>query len=272
MDAAYQRFELVHGITAGYDSRTVLAAARKHRDRIRTVTVRQGRMPDDHRDIAVPARLLGKLAIPHTVIRARPAMSAEFSKAFKENVLFAHDHYGPDAEAIAARFARQKVVVTGSGAEVVKTCFRERIDAGRGHYTGADLARVQWMGDNAFAVNHFSAWLRETGDLYDVHLLDLLAWEQLDGGWLAATQLEFDIAWREIFTPFNCRALLECLLSVEERYRRGPDYPAFSALVEMMWPELLAEPLNPEGRARNFRVARSWWRTTKRIMQRRPGG
>ena len=272
MDAAYQRFDLVHGVTAGYDSRTVLAASRKHRERIRMVTVRQGHMPDDHRDIVVPTRMLGKLNVPYTVIKALPGMSSEFSKAFKQNVFLAHDHYGPDAEAILAHFARKKVVVTGSGAEVAKFCFRDRADGNKSRYTGEDLSGIQWMGSNEYAVKHFSEWLEETGDPHNIHILDLLAWEQLDGSWLAATQLEFDIAWRDIFTPFNCRALLVCLLSIDERYRKAPDYQVFRMLVEMMWPELLDEPFNPKFEMKNRKVATSWWRRTKKMVKRRIGG
>ena len=48
-------------------------------------------------------------------------MSGEFSKAFKENVFLAHDHYGQVAETILASFSRQKVVVTGNGAEVCQS-------------------------------------------------------------------------------------------------------------------------------------------------------
>lgn len=268
MDAAYRRFDLVHGITAGYDSRTVLAAARKHRERVQAVTVRQGRMPDDHRDIVVPARLLDKLGISHTVIKSLPTMSSEFSKTFKENIFFAHDHYGPDAEAILAHFSRQKVAVTGSGAEVAKTYFREMVGANKSRITGEDLSRGYVMGNNEFAVRHFSEWLQETGELYNVPVLDLFTWEQTGGSWLAAVQMEFDFAWRDIFTPFNCRALLVCLLSIDECYRSGPDYRAFRALIEMMWPELLDEPINPQVESENPQFARSWWRSTKRIVKR----
>ena len=59
--------------------------------------------------------------------------------------------------------------------------------------------------------------------------------------------MEFDIAWRDIFTPFNCRELLVCLLSVDERYRSAPDYTVFKLLIEKMWPELMNEPINPQG-------------------------
>jgi hypothetical protein len=245
MDAAYRRFDPVLGMTSGLDSRMVLAASRKHINRIDGMTVRQGQMPDDHPDLTVSAQLLGRLGRPHQVVKALPYMSAAFSKAFKENVFLAHDHYGPDAEAILHAYGRSRVVATGSGAEVARASFRARIDASKSEYTGDELARLLYMADSDFAVHAYRQWLGESRHIYDVHPLDLLCWENLHGNWLAGTQLEFDYAWRDIFTPFNCRSLLVTLLRIEEKCRSAPHYSAFRQLIEKLWPELLAEPINP---------------------------
>ncbi len=59
------------------------------------------------------------------------------------------------------------------------------------------------------------------------------------------TQLEFDIAWREIITPYNCRDVLTTMLGVDERYRCAPDYTLFKRLIDRLWPEVLSEPINP---------------------------
>jgi len=246
MRAIRLRFDFVIGMTAGFDSRIVLAASRYTKAGIEGVTVRQGRMLDSHQDLAVAARVLGKVGVPHRVIKALPYMSAGFSRVFKQNVFLAHDHYGPDVEAILDCFGRSKVAVTGGGAEVVKQPFRNRVNPAASRLTAGDLAALQWMGGNEFAVNSYDRWLDSLGELYNVHLLDLFSWEQSHGNWLAATQMEFDLAWRDILTPFNCREFLVTMLSIDERYRSSPDHLASRALIEQMWPELLDEPINPD--------------------------
>ena len=246
MAAATNRFDLVLGMTAGYDSRIVLAASRKVSNKLPAVTVRQGRMPDTHQDIVIASRLFGKIGIAHDIVNALPYMSAAVSKTFKENVFLAHDHYGPDAEAILDRYGRKKVVVTGSGAEVARVPFEKSIDRNKREYTALDLSKLQRMEGNQFAVKYFQRWLDEFKEPCKIHLLDLFSWEQSHGNWLAGTQMEFDIAWRDIFTPFNCRELLVCLMSVDERYRSAPDYTLFKLLIEKMWPELMSEPINPQ--------------------------
>ncbi|MGA9031170.1 MAG: hypothetical protein WB402_01450, partial [Sulfuricaulis sp.] len=244
--AAAQRFDLALGITAGLDSRLLLAAARDIKDALSFVTVWQGNMPDDHPDITIPGRLLDRLGLPHEVIRAAESVTPDFSQAFKRSVYLAHDHYGPDAEAILRRFSRAKAVLTGSGAEVGRCSFRKELPwSDRRTITSAHLARLQRMDGQPFAMQHFAKWLEDAHPRYNVKLLDLFEWEQGHGNWLAMTQLEFDIAWREIITPYNCRDVLTTLLAVDERYRRAPDYVFFHRLIEKLWPDVLQEPINP---------------------------
>jgi hypothetical protein len=244
--AAANRFDLALSLTAGLDSRLVLAAARTVVDRLSIVTIRQGRMPDGHADIAIPARLLKRLGLSHEIVRASSSMTPEFSLQFKENVYLAHDHYGHDAEAILQRFSRTKAALTGSAAEVGRTPFRGKLPlADYVKFTPELLAWLEYGSTHPFLVAHFREWLADAGQQKFVKLLDLFEWEQDYGNWLAMTQLEFDVAWREIFTPYNCREVLATMLAVDERYRKPPDFLLFRSAIQKAWPELLIEPINP---------------------------
>jgi hypothetical protein len=259
--AATQRFDLVLALTAGFDSRLVLAAARGNRDQLSFVTVQQNKMQADHQDLAVPARLLKRLGLSHEIIRANATMTDDFRRIFKQGVYLAHDHYGPDAEAILMHFSRTKAILTGSGAEVGRCSFRKELPFSESRSVApANLATLQRMGNEPFALRHFEHWLNDAAPRHNVRLLDLFEWEQGHGNWLAMTQLEFDIAWREIITPYNCREVLTTLLGVDERYRSAPDYILFKRLIAKLWPELLAEPINPRPRQQLMRrIKRKFW-------------
>lgn len=260
--AAAQRFDLALALTAGLDSRLVLAAAKEVRDRVSFVTVQQNGMPEDHPDLAVPARLLQGHGLPHEIIRTGTTMTADFSRVFKRGVYLAHEHYGPDAEAILRRFSRTKAALTGSGAEVGRCSFRKDLPFSDSRsITPAILARLQRMDREPFALRHFEHWLSDATPRHNVKLLDLFEWEQGHGNWLAMTQLEFDIAWHEIITPYNCREVLTTLLGVEERYRRAPGYTIFSRLIERLWPEVLQLPFNPRPRQHLFHQLKDAVRT-----------
>jgi hypothetical protein len=246
IEAASRRFDLALALTAGWDSRLVLAASRGVTDKLEYMTVRQGNMPDTACDVVTTSRLLARLGLQHHVVKALPAMSAEFSYRFKRSVFLAHNHYGGDAEAILAWSRRRKVVMTGSGAEISRCSFRAELPfSDLRRITAGDLARLQRMDGLDFAIEAFEAWLAATGDRDVFNVLDLFEWEQGHGNWLAMTQLEFDSAWRDIFTPYNCREVLSTLLSVDERYRRKPDFLLFKKAIERFWPEVMAEPINP---------------------------
>jgi hypothetical protein len=243
--AGAARFDLALSLTAGLDSRLVLAAARHVKDHLTYVTVRQAKMPDNHADIEVPARLLRSLGLPHQVIRAELAMSPEFAYAFKSSAFLSHDHYGADAEAIFRTFGRKKVALVGSGGEIGR-CYT-RVSRLRVWITSLEktLARFEIGAVQKFAVHHYRKWLEDIGDTHNVSVLDLFEWEQGHGNWVAMTELEFDIAWQDIYTPYNCRAALATMLSVNAKYRKGPKYRLFYMLIRKLWPEVLAEPVNP---------------------------
>jgi hypothetical protein len=105
------------------------------------------------------------------------------------------------------------------------------------------------MEGQPFAIRHFEDWLADVGDGHGINLLDLFEWEQGHGNWLATTQLEFDSAWGDIFTPYNCREVLTTLLAVDERDRRKPHCRLFRELMQRLWPNVLSEPINPQKRA-----------------------
>lgn len=245
LTAAAARFDLALSVTAGLDSRIVLAASKQVCNHVSCMTVRQARAPDDCADVMVPARLLKKLGLDHHVVRAAATTTPEFSEKFKQNVFLAHDHYGPDAEAILGSFLRQKVAVTGSGAEVGR-CFLSSKVFDHMKRTPQLLAALQEMRGNDFAIRQCREWLDDVGQIRDLNfeVLDLFEWEE-GCNWLAMTQLEFDIAWRDILTPYNCRQVLASMLSVNKKYREPPNHELFTRLIARLWPEVLCEPINP---------------------------
>jgi hypothetical protein len=246
LKAAANRFDLALSVTAGLDSRLVLAASRPFCDLIDYMTVRQIRMPDDHADISTPLQLLSQLGLKHNVVKSSLIIDDEYLNVFKKNVPVAHAIYAPDAYAIFRRYRRKKVVVTGSTSEVSRSSFRALL--GRPKYakvTVEDFSLLQGMGNHPFARKHYEQWLAGVGEAYNVDVLNLFEWELDDGNWLAMCQTEFDIAWRDIFTPFNCRDLITCLLSVEEQHMKYPDYEVYRKLILNMWPEVLSVPINP---------------------------
>jgi hypothetical protein len=248
---AANRFDLAISVTAGIDSRAVLAASRGLENRASYMTVRQIDKPEDHVDVTVPSVLLPQLGLKHDIVRSSFLIADDYLNVFKKSVVLPHYIYVADAFAIYKTYSQQKVVITGGVSEIGRWSFRRQIP--KDHWKNlspADLARLQKVKGNPFAMGCFAKWLDGVGNHYNVDVLDLFEWEQGHGVWLANCYLEFDLAWRDIFTPFNCRDLLVAMLSVAEKYRKPPENRFHMELISRLWPEALGAPINPGEKTR----------------------
>jgi len=244
--AAAIRYPLSIGMTAGIDSRVVMALAKALSSEIDFVTVRQRKMPDDHPDITIPAELCKKHGLDHRIIKPAISMSADFSKLFKDNVLMATDIYGPDAEAILNKLGRKTAAITGSAGEIGQCSYRKLVAPSQynGPISAAELAKAA-SNEEPYVIKNFQIWLDDAKNRHNIKLMDLFDWEQPHGNWLPMTQIQFDIAWREIITPYNCRDVLQTFLSVNEEDRAKPSFTLQKRIISRAWPELLHHPINP---------------------------
>jgi hypothetical protein len=240
MRCAANRFPMATLVTAGWDSRVVLAASKGLESEISYFTINLGTARTADADLDVPARLLPKLGKSHRVVEVAETMDPEIKEVFLRNVSAAHECWGAIAEALFRNLRQDEVRVTGSGSEAVRQQVRP---TGFREITADTLASFAWTKEK-FAVEEFVRWLADAPKELGFNLLDLFYWEQKCGQWLAIGQTEWDFA-GESFTPFNCRALLATLLSTDEAYRVEPHYELYRALLKELWPEVLSEPVNP---------------------------
>jgi len=252
MQGAARRSELALAISAGWDSRLMLAASRSIGGNVRCYTAKRPDMDWRHMDVEIPLKLLETLGLKHDVIEHGTAVSPEFEQLFNGHVPYAHPMRLEALQSELDHYQRGRVGVTGNISEVAR-CFYAPPDGGEAALDAGYLARVTGM-EHPFAREHFERWLSDLDDPFNYDMLDLFYWEQRTGSWFAHNCLEFDTAWQELFLPFNNRRLLMELLAVDREYRGGPDYPLYRKLIEHLWPEVLAEPINP--RPRHSRLKR----------------
>jgi hypothetical protein len=246
MQGASARFDLALSLTAGLDSRIVMAASKEIINNIALMTVRQIDKPEDYVDVLIPSELLSRIGLKHEIVHSSYIIDKEYYNIFLNNTALPHWIYAPDAYAIIQFYNHGKVAATGSASEIGRSSFKKQLGKpNEAQITSRDLAKLQNMEPERFVLDAFDEWLMNIGDRYNIHTLDLFEWEQGHGNWLAMCQLEFDVAWQDIFTPYNCRSLLASMLSVEDKYRESPDYKLHMMLVSELWPELLDVPINP---------------------------
>jgi hypothetical protein len=246
INSAFNRFDLACTLTAGWDTRVLLAASKDISESIFYYTLIYYDLTEDSPDVKIPSQLLSQLGLKHNIIKCPSSyMDNEFKEIYKRNVTTAHDAWSNIAQGTYEHYPQNKVCVKGNASEIAR-CFYYA-SANIENVNAEKLARLTEMDKNSFAIKYFEKWLseaREIGERYNINILDLFYWEQRMGSWQAQSQLEMDIA-QEVFTPFNCRNLLTIMLSVEEKYRKPPDYKFYKKLIINLWPQTLMKPINP---------------------------
>ncbi len=236
------RHPLAVPMTAGWDSRLMLALCRDHADDLYAFTLAYPNLPVDARDVAVPAKLLASIGIRHHVIPYPKTIDVVFKEIFRRNNASANEAYCADVQALNEVYPENRVCVTGDAAEIVK-CYYARKRPGPEPISSTELADFSRLGRHPFAIEAFARWL-EDADAPPIDLLDLFCWEQMSGRWQSKVRAEYDMV-QESFAPLNNRRLLVTMLTVDAGLRRAPDYRMFTDLITGLWQEVLTEPINP---------------------------
>ena len=253
--AAHHRFPIAQTITAGWDSRLSLAASRPIASDVMHFSMRYWNMPEDHRDLDVPARLLPMLGLSHQVIRCPVRMDPAFERLYMRSVAAAHYAYGVIAQGMHAYGLDDYVVVQSNIAGAPKASKVLPLSHAW-PVRPRDLLQLAGLKTNRFMADSVREWLATTTPhVMGFNLSEIFQWEERLGSWSAASHHEWDIV-MDTFDPMNCRSLMALVLSVPREQRSFPDYMLHRTAIERMWPEALAVPVNPERRAAGLARAR----------------
>lgn len=239
------RYEAILAVTAGWDSRVLLAASKNYKDSLKYYVSTHNTLSYDHMDIRIPLKLSKKLNLNLEVIDNLPSLEQEFCDVLEYNI--SHARLLPKTLKIQYflnNCPSDCVNINGNGSEIVKSFYGnihpQKVDSqyiinllGYKSYEYVERAIEEWFESAApFSVDK------------NIELLDLFYWEQRMGNWGSMHQAEQDIAIEE-FSPFNNRKLLMLLLSVDKKYRTDPSYLIYEEIVNHLWKEALSEPINP---------------------------
>ena len=256
--SARRRSKLAVAMTAGWDSRLMLALSREEARDLYCYTLLYPSTSHASRDVYVPAKLLRKLGIEHHLLRYPETADSSFEEIAKRSSSSVHTAYCLDTQALRDHFPEDRLCLTGDVAEVVKVHYRIANRTRRP--TAAELAAVAKIDPHPFAIAAFESWLEGAPQREHVDLLDLFCWEQMAGRWHGQIRAEYDIV-QESFAPLDCRDLLITMLAVDERHRTGPKFVLFRDMLAALWKDVLQVPINPREKIR-------WKRVVARTLQR----
>lgn len=253
MIAANKRFSMAVSLTAGLDSRTVLSSTREIIDDVLVYTLKYRDLTEQSYDLKIPKRISSKLGFTYKVFDCtEDEIDEEFFNVYTKNTDISHfSDWGEIANGMFHKYPQDRVAVRGNCAEIGRCClYRQGF-----HPKIKSISQLLTLSSGwhkiDFIKNELERWLEEMMDInevYDYDILDLFYWEHRMGSWQAQSQLEWDIV-QEPFSPFNNRELIECMLAVDTKFRSAPHNILFEKVIENMWKDVLAEPINPKSNA-----------------------
>jgi hypothetical protein len=241
LKAAAFRQPLMVAVTAGTDSRTMLAASRGIADKIYFFVNKERDLTDQSPDIRVPKAMFAKLGLPFHVHEVPKVVDPEFKEVFLNNTFFASERILPTIFDYYKHHG-DKLNILGIG-EIGRTRYGKQPPV----LSGYRMAYPLGYKDSSYAIKMCDQLLPEmlaAAQRSGVNVMTLLYWENTMGNWGTVGNSESDIGLEE-FDPYDSHFLYETFLAVDDKYRTYSNNTLFREMIKRMWPELLQWPINP---------------------------
>jgi hypothetical protein len=263
---AARRWKIALPLSAGWDSRLLLAAVKGVEEDVWLYTVRHRDDEATADDIRIAGELAAIAGLEHHVITPEDAMGSRFSLEYMAHTSNPHPWWGSLTEALIGRMPPGAICMKGAASEIAKQnhggIADQRVDS-------ALVLALSGQPATRFALDQADKWIesyRRLSESTDYRILDLFQWEHQVGRRETQSQLESDVV-HDTFTPYSCTRLLELLLSAPSKARRAPSYELYALIMQRLWPELLSVPVNPRAsRVKPIvkRLAEPWYVAWKR--------
>ena len=239
---AKERQRLSIAITAGYDSRLMVAASTPFKNEVHYFIDHFPSMRMDCADIKIGALIASKIDCKfHINGIGQHKATKEFKSIYLDNTFYA----GTAREDVVSFYHQNH-------ADYLNICGVGEV--GRAYYgpnkfkmTGSRLA-FKFAGiKSGFVADEFDLWLSECIDSCtknNISPLTLSYWENRLGNWGSVGNCESDIAIEE-FNPFNSHCIFQLMMSVSYRQSKSVDNKLFELIIKKLCPELDGIPVNP---------------------------
>ncbi|WP_226910229.1 hypothetical protein [Marinilactibacillus psychrotolerans] len=225
-------------ITAGIDSRTILALFKDHSGRIPLYTFyNKGEM--DSWDIKVPKTIATKFGLTHYTFERVPISSKKVDKlkvllGYQENERILENAYTLSQSELS-----EHSFLSGDIIPIVKSNFGKNLPENFATLSYFITKTHNYSRENKY---YISEWMRDVENHYNVSKFDLFFWEYRTGRWFPKNADNYDV-FSDPFYLFNCRYLIELWISISREDRMNKSF--HKEIIKSKWPELLEISVNP---------------------------
>jgi hypothetical protein len=233
--AAALRYNLIMGVTGGYDSR-VLFLASLGVDCKYYVT-KLGDMSDNHCDITIPqelARIFGKEL---KIIPSNNRIDSNTNQIQESSIDF------PRTLDLSEEDFAGRILLNGNISEIARNRY--------GYFkklSPEDLTFLVGYSDSKFVIKEYAKWIDSSTAWFSqkgYNILDMFYWEDRMGIWAAKTKTEMGAQGYIVYSPFCSHKLLTTLLSTPRRHRDFVHNRLYYQMFKEFSPVAARIPVNP---------------------------
>lgn len=239
--AAAKRYKLMIPLTAGYDSRILLAASKEIKEEM-FFYLNDSEYVQNSPDGQVPQKMLSDHNLQLNLLKINKVNDKNYRDIYYHNNLFANPEYEYIIYNYLINFS-EWLNLPGGTIPIIKSSYYSSANI----ITGKTLANLHGYDKYQFAINAYNKWLYNLKDVCEetnTNIFDLLHWEDKNCNGSFQIQQDKDIA-QEDFVIFNSAYLISLMLSYDIKLRRKPYLQLHKEIIRHLWPDLLAYPFNP---------------------------
>ena len=252
MKAYEEDFDLICPLTSGYDSRAVLAIARRTIPDIPCFTIKFDGMDENAADVAIPEQICREMGLPYqeiVPIAPEDALIEEISR--HAGLCNAKDRISEGIAYCTANQERARLHGDIIG-QIGKSSVMNSVPDG---LIGPRFLQCKIHNTDVLAREGMRAHIREirqSGNGGD--LCDLFAWESRCGRWAGQEEALYALCGMNSLSIFNCREMILLWLQIPRRQRKQSLFHKW--LIAACDARLVEYPFNPDAR---MNAAKAYW-------------
>jgi len=256
IEASCTSFKVAHTLTAGYDSRLLLATSKNCLDKTEFFTMET---KGNAIDVDLSEMLSKKLGFRH---RSIPIIQSTKEQQDTWNHLVGNvvNEINKDIFPTLNQINEENFIVTGTCGEVGR-CFLYKRDAqeiNTKQVSAENLCSRLKLQKQPEILRDFDEWLKKLPALPTSTLLDLAYLELRCASWgMSQNPMQNEIKYN--LYPFTLRPVIEAFIFTSAQNKK--DGRLFDHCIQMSWPELSAFPINRYGNYRDL------WNTIKSVYR-----
>ncbi len=274
INAAANRYNLLIPVTAGWDTRVLLAASKEVAQKSIYFVYNVENHTADY-DVKIPQKLFQKLNLPFHVYDQKiptPGEKKNLIQEVEQDILFPNYRIHQRIKEFHKKYPGY-LILNGNLSEIL------RLNLDEVYFLSPEkISFILKYPFLKYAVDRYSNWLKRNQKLFEYHhyrVLDMLHWEENCGNWVAKTKTERRIRGFKAFSPFNSRELILTLYGVHKKYRHKENPVLYRKMINLLWPDVLQVPVNPGVKQKAikvtqllgifsvFRNLKLWWNMLK---------